>query len=315
VLGKDLLGIGQLSGEDLRGLVERARELKAQHGRGLRARPLEGQVLALVFQKPSLRTRVSFEVGMRQLGGEVLYLSPAEVQLGQREGVKDAARVLSRYVNGIVARTYRHEDVEELASYAEVPVINGLSDREHPCQILADVLTLFERFESVKGRTLAWVGDGNNVLHSLLYALPKLGMDLVMATPSGYEPDASILRDAQELAQRANCVVELTSHPEQGVAGADAIYTDTWYSMGQEDEREARMPAFRAFQVNRSLVARARPGALVMHCLPAHRGEEITDDVLDSPQCVAVEQAENRLHAQKALLEAILGVRTAVPST
>ncbi|MBI4494808.1 MAG: ornithine carbamoyltransferase [Chloroflexi bacterium] len=314
VLGKDLLSMAQLSGEALELLLRRAQELKAQHKAGLTHHLLEGQVLALVFQKPSLRTRVSFELAMRQLGGGALYLSPAEIKLGEREGVADAARVLSRYAQGIVARTYLHRDVEALARYADVPVVNGLSDREHPCQILADLLTLRERFASLRGRTLAYVGDGNNVVHSLLYALPGVGMDLRIATPPGYEPDAAIVREARALAAQQGTLLELSHEPERAVEGVDAIYTDAWYSMGQEDQHEARLPIFRPFQVNARLVRRASPGAVVMHCLPAHRGEEITDEVLDGLQCVALDQAENRLHAQKALLAVLLGERSAVGS-
>lgn len=314
MLGKDLLSMRQLSQGELQGLLLRAAEMKAQHKAGMDARLLEGQHLALVFQKPSLRTRVSFEIAMRQLGGDALYLSPMEIKLGEREGAADAARVLSRYVHGIVARTYLHDDVEALAAHATVPVINGLSDREHPCQILADLLTLREQLGSLAGRTLAWVGDGNNVLHSLLYALPRIGMDLVISTPPGYEPEGTIMGEAEALAAAAGTVVELTHAPEQAVERADAIYTDVWYSMGHEDEREMRLSVFRPYQVNRRLLSRAHPGVLVMHCLPAHRGEEITDEVLDSPQCMALDQAENRLHAQKALLVALLGVRSAVVS-
>lgn len=309
MLGKDLLSTGQLSPRDLDALLCRAVELKAQQKAGQISHLLEGQVLALVFQKPSLRTRVSFELAMRQLGGQALYLSPAEIKLGEREGMADAARVLSRYVDAIVARTYLHQDVEVLAAHATVPVINGLSDREHPCQTLADLLTLREYLSSLAGRALAYVGDGNNVLHSLLYALPMVGMDLRIATPPGFDPDPEIVSQAQALAAQTGTVVELTHDPERAVAGVDAIYTDVWYSMGQEDQREARLPIFQPYQVNAHLLGLASAHAVAMHCLPAHRGEEMTDEVLDGPRSVALDQAENRLHAQKALLAMLLGER------
>ncbi|HEY8476263.1 MAG TPA: ornithine carbamoyltransferase, partial [Chloroflexota bacterium] len=261
-----------------------------------------------LFQKPSLRTRVSFEVGMLHLGGHALYLSPQEVGLGQREGAADAARVLSRYVDGIVARTFLQEDVETLARYATVPVINGLSDRGHPCQVLADLLTIQERLGRLEGVTLAYVGDGNNVCHSLLEAAPKVGMHIRVATPPGYEPEDAIVRAATEEAARAGTEVRILHDPTDAVRGAHVLYTDVWYSMGEEAERDLRRPRFVPYRIDTTLVAQAEPGALVMHCLPAHRGEEITDEVLDGPQSVVFDQAENRLHAQKALLCTLLGV-------
>jgi ornithine carbamoyltransferase len=239
---------------------------------------------------------------MLHLGGSAVYLSPAEVQLGQREGVVDAARVLSRYVNAIVARVFLHADVEGLAANATVPVINALSDREHPCQILADLLTLYERFGSLVGLRLAYVGDGNNVTNSLLLAAPALGVELTIATPDGYEPDPLVLEQAQ-----AQGSVELFRDPRRAVEGAHAVYTDAWYSMGQESEADTRAPVFRPYQLNTALLSHAREGAVAMHCLPAHRGQEITDDVLDGPASVAYDQAENRLHVQKALLLRLLG--------
>jgi len=296
------LGIADLSAEAILDVLDRALALKRTQYR--HSQPLHGKVAALVFQKPSLRTRVSFEVAMLQLGGSALYLSPAEIQLGQREGVGDAARVLSRYVDAVVARVFLHSDVEELASAASVPVINALSDREHPCQILADLLTLTEQRGSLRGLKVAYVGDGNNIVHSLALAATRLGIDLRIATPDGYGPDPGILEQASG---DRNGQVELYRDPHQAVDDADAIYTDAWYSMGQESEADLRAPLFRRYQVNAALLESAKPDAIVLHCLPAHRNQEITDEVLDGPHSVVYDQAENRLHVQKALLVRLLG--------
>jgi ornithine carbamoyltransferase len=298
------LGVGDLSAAELIDLLDHAQELKRDLARGHAPTLLPGKVAALVFQKPSLRTRVSFEVAMLQLGGHAVYMSPAEIQLGQREGVPDAARVLSRYVQAIVARVFLHSDVEGLAEHSSVPVINALSDREHPCQILADLMTLRERRGSLRGFKLAYVGDGNNVANSLAIAATRLGIEVRFGCPDGYEPDPNVLEDA---AQRTDGSVELFRDPRQAVEGAEAIYTDAWYSMGQEGEADLRAPIFRRYQVNRELLAHAEPGAFVMHCLPAHRNQEITDEVLDGPNSIVYDQAENRLHAQKALLVRLLG--------
>lgn len=306
MLGKDLVSIADLSADDIAQVLDLAAELKSQ--RGQRA-PLRGRTLALVFQKPSLRTRVSFEVAMVQLGGHAMYLSNQEVGLGEREGVADVARVLSRLVDGIVARTYFHEHVVELARAASIPVINGLSDLEHPCQILADLLTIREHAGRFRGLKLAWVGDGSNVVNSLLLAAPKVGLNLCIATPPGYEPNADILERAAAEAAEADVLLEVGHDPAAAVTDADFIYTDAWYSMGQEDERETRLPLFRPYQVNRELLSRAAPHVKVLHCLPAHRGEEITDEVLDGPASITLDQAENRLHAQKAVLVRLLGAR------
>jgi ornithine carbamoyltransferase len=244
---------------------------------------------------------------MIELGGHAVYLSPAEIQLGQREGVVDAARVLSRYVQVIIARVFLHADVTGLASHASVPVINALSDREHPCQILADLLTLYERHGSLRGLRLAYVGDGNNVASSLALAAPALGIDLRFACPDGYEPDPLILEQATAAATAESGAIELFREPNQAVRGVDAVYTDAWYSMGQESEAEVRAPIFRRYQLNAELMSYAAPGAVAMHCLPAHRNQEITDEVMDGPASVVYDQAENRLHAQKALLLELLG--------
>jgi ornithine carbamoyltransferase len=292
-----------LRADEIMALLDRALELKRDPIP--ESKPLDGKAAALVFQKPSLRTRVSFEMAMLQLGGHALYLSPAEIQLGQREGVVDAARVLSRYVDAIVARVFLHADVAGLADHASVPVINALSDREHPCQILADLLTLYERRGSLQGTRLAYVGDGNNVAHSLALAAPQLGVDLRFACPDGYEPDPAIMDAAQGLG--GSGAIELFRDPREAVTGADAVYTDAWYSMGQESEAEIRAPVFRRYQLNAELMARAAPGAIAMHCLPAHRNQEITDEVIDGPASAVYDQAENRLHVQKALLLRLLG--------
>jgi ornithine carbamoyltransferase len=299
------LSVADLSTAEIEALLETALRLKRGEDADQR---LPGKKAALVFQKPSLRTRVSFEVAMLDLGGHALYLSPAEIQLGQREGVVDAARVLSRYVDVIVARVYLHSDVVGLARHASVPVINALSDLEHPCQILADLLTLRERFNTLRGLKLAYVGDGNNVANSLALAAPRLGIEMTIACPPGYEPDQTVL-------DKSEGQVELVSDPRQAVHQANAVYTDAWYSMGQEGEAELRRPVFQPYQLNSALLAQAGPDAVAMHCLPAHRGQEITDEVLDGPASVAYDQAENRLHAQKALLLLLLASGNPVPQT
>jgi ornithine carbamoyltransferase len=302
LLTRHYLSVADLSTQEVLGLLERALELKRY---GVTDRPLLGRTAALMFQKPSLRTRVSCEVAMLQLGGQAVYLSPAEVGLGQREGAVDVSRVLSRYVDVIVARVFLHSDVVALAENATVPVINALSDREHPCQILADLLTLYERRGTLNGVRLAYVGDGNNVAHSLALVAPSLGVDLRFACPDGYEPDPTIMEQAQ--AGAPSGAIELFRDPREAVRGADAVYTDSWYSMGQESEAEARAPVFRRFQLNDELLSYAAPGAVAMHCLPAHRNQEITDAVMDGAASVVYDQAENRLHVQKALLLKLLG--------
>jgi ornithine carbamoyltransferase len=297
------LSVADLSTEQILSLLDKALELKRCPNP--EDKPLAGKTAALVFQKPSLRTRMSFEVAMLELGGHAVYLSPAEIQLGQREGVVDAARVLSRYVDVIIARVFLHPDVAGLAAHATVPVINALSDREHPCQILADLLTLYELHGSLRGVRLAYIGDGNNVAHSLALAAPGLGIDLRFACPDGYEPDPLIMEQAQ--AGNTSGALELFRDPREAVQGADAVYTDSWYSMGQESEADIRAPIFRRYQINAELLSYAAPNAVAMHCLPAHRGQEITGEVMDGPASVVYDQAENRLHAQKALLLRLLG--------
>jgi ornithine carbamoyltransferase len=305
----DLVSAGDLTPIQARALLTLARALKASMPgeRMVHRDVLAGRTLALVFEKPSLRTRVTFEVGMYQLGGFTVALQPAEIQLGQRETVADAARNLERWVDGIMARTFSHAHVVELAQHAGVPVINGLTDREHPCQALADFLTIREKKGRTEGLKLAYIGDGNNVAHSLLLLGAKLGTYVVVAHPQGYAPNAEIVRQAQEAAAATGAQIELTQEPAEAARDADIIYTDVWASMGQEAEAKERKKRFAPYQVNADLVRQAKWDAIVMHDLPAHRGEEITDDVMDGPQSVIFDQAENRLHAQKALLAVLLG--------
>ncbi|HVA90369.1 MAG TPA: ornithine carbamoyltransferase [Chloroflexota bacterium] len=297
----DFLSLEGMAPATMREILQLAAYLK-RRGRGEPPgdSPLRGRSAALLFEKPSLRTRTTFQVGVRQLGGDAVYLGKDEVNLGVRETVADVARNLERWVDLIVIRTFDHARVLELAHYASVPVINALSDHEHPCQVLADLLTLEERLGHVSGVTLAYVGDGNNVVHSLAFAAAAMGMNLRIATPPGYIPDLALIARAN--AQAHGGSISLTHDPVEAVAGAHAVYTDTWTSMGQEGEHAARLTAFRGFQVNEALMAEARPGALFMHCLPAHRGEEVTNAVIDGPTSVVFDQAENRLHAQKALM-------------
>ena len=299
---KDLLTLEEFQREELEALFREADALRKEDT----ARPLAGKTLGLIFQKPSMRTRVSFEVGMFQLGGQAITLGIDDIQLGVREATRDIAAVLSRYLDGIVARTFGHGDVELLARHATVPVVNGLSDLHHPCQALSDLYTIWKKKKALKGIRLAYVGDGNNVLHSLLIGAGIVGMHCSVATPKGYEPKAQIVAKAKKLGGSSGSEVELTNDPAKAVSGADVVYTDVWTSMGQEKERALRSKAFRSFQVDRALMRKAKPSALFMHCLPAHRGEEVTDEVLDGPRSIVFDQAENRLHVQKALLVRLL---------
>jgi ornithine carbamoyltransferase len=300
---KDLLSILDLNSEDIHLLLSETEEVKA----GGWLSSLSGKVLALLFEKPSLRTRVSFEVAMRQLGGQCLYLSPAEVGLGERESIPDVARVLSRYVDAIAARTFRHETLEVLAECAGVPVINALSDREHPCQALADLFTIYEKKGRLKGLTLAYIGDGNNVAHSLMLAAALVGMNFRITSPEGYQVRPEILQLARGYAGDSGAEVLCGEEPKQAVADADIVYTDVWTSMGQEAEAEERRRVFKGYQINSRLLSLAREDAILMHPLPAHRGEEVSEGVLDSPQSVVFDQAENRMHLAKALLLHMLG--------
>ena len=300
---KHLLAASDLTRESALHLFQVTADLKQRLKAGNRIAPLAGRTLALIFEKPSLRTRVTFEVGVIQLGGRGVYLQGGEIGLGTRESVPDVARNLSRWVDGIAARVYAHSTVETLAREASIPVINGLSDFEHPCQALADFFTLWERGIDFTKMKLAWIGDGNNVCHSVIVLGAMLGARIAVACPPGYEPDPAVVarvrRDAVEF--------EMTEDARAAASGADVLYTDVWVSMGQEKEREERLEAFSRYQVNETIVGFARPSALIMHCLPAHRGEEITDAVLDGPRSIVLDQAENRLHAQKAVILELLG--------
>ncbi len=301
---KDLLSIQDLSLADINDIFKLAQRLKKDKKKF--AKTLAGKSLALIFQKPSNRTRVSFEVGMYQLGGHSFYLAPQEINLGVRESIKDVARTLSRYVDGIVLRTFEHKNCLDMASVATVPVINGLSDFSHPCQALADLFTIKENLKNLKSITLAYVGDGNNVCNSLLFAAAKTGMHLSVATPKGYAPDVEVVKQALVIAQDTGSHIKITEDPFIAVKGAHVVYTDVWASMGQEEEINKRKIIFKDFQINAKLLINAAPGVLVMHCLPAHRGEEITDEVMDSKNSVVFDQAENRMHVQKAILIKLL---------
>lgn len=295
---KDLISIADLTSDDIQNLIKSAVALK-QGGR----RPLlEGKILALIFEKPSLRTRVSFDVAMNQLGGHALMLSPAEVGLGEREPIADVARVLSRYVDGIVARTFAHQSVALLAKHATVPVINGLTDVEHPCQVLSDLLTIHEKKGGLDGLTVAYIGDANNVANSLLLACSLMGMEFRIASPKGYGPKDKVLAQCQKGGGR----ILLTEDAKQAVEDADVLYTDVWTSMGAEAEAERRRASFAGYQVNQELLSLAKPAVIFMHPLPAHHGEEIAEGLLESPQSVVFDQAENRLHMQKAILAKLL---------
>jgi len=305
--GRDLLSPLDLSRAETERVLELGHRLKALQRAGVRIAPLAGRSLALIFQKPSTRTRVSFDVAMAQLGGHALTLNAHELQLGRGETIEDTGRVLSRYVDAIMIRTYAHQDVEALARAASVPVINGLTDYLHPVQALADFMTIQERLGRLAGVRLAYVGDGNNVARALMWGGARLGMHVVVASPPGYQLEEDAVALARIEAEAAGGSVELTDDPHRAVRGADVIYTDVWASMGQEAEHERRVKDLAAYRVDARLVAEAAPHVLVMHCLPAHRGEEITDEVIDGPHSVVWDQAENRLHSQKALLLLLLG--------
>ena len=299
MMKKDLISIRDLSSREITKIVDLACKLKK--------RPLsrkgifQDKTMALLFQKPSNRTRISLEVAMTHLGGHTMYLSPREISMGVREPVKDVARVIARYVDVVVARVFSHQDVVDLAKYSDIPVVNGLSDRAHPCQALSDLLTIKEKFSNLKKITVSYVGDGNNVLNSLMMVCAKTGVNIKIGTPSGYEPEKDILNEAKEIAKKNKSIVELSNDPIEAVTGSDVVYTDVWVSMGQEEEKEKRLEDFKAFQVNENLMQKANSGAIIMHCLPAHRGDEVTD-VIDGKNSVIYDQAENRMHVAKAVL-------------
>jgi ornithine carbamoyltransferase len=304
--GKSLASLYDLSREEIGEIIKTSELLKLQLLRAQEHPLLKGKTLAMIFEKPSTRTRVSFEVGMWQLGGYALYLSANDLQLGRGETIADTAQVLSRYVDGIMARVFSHRTILDLVSYSGVPVINGLSDFSHPCQGLADLFTIYEKKGRLSGLKLAYVGDGNNVAHSLIFGCSKVGMDITLACPKGYEPNPEVVLKAKEEAKRNGCEIGLTRDPKEAVRGADIVYTDVWASMGQEKEHEERVKVLKPYQVNGQLVKEAKDDYLFMHCLPAHRGEEVIDEVADSKNSVIFDQAENRLHTQKALMALIM---------
>lgn len=305
---KDFIAISDYSRQEIQDMLDLAVRLKAEFNAGGNPPVLKGKVLAMIFQKPSLRTRVSFDMAMRHLGGDALYLSPAEIGLGKRESIADVARVLSGYVDALMARVFEHEHVLELARWSSIPVINGLSDYNHPCQGLADALTIYEQFGSLQGLNVTFIGDGNNVAVSLMHISTLLGANFTLASPEGYDLKPEAFKTAERLATASGAQIHLLRDPHAAVQGAHVIYTDTWTSMGQEEEARQREQVFPPFQVNSKLVAEARPEAIVMHCLPAHRGQEITDDVADGPHSALFPQAHNRMHAQKAILARLFNV-------
>jgi ornithine carbamoyltransferase len=299
-MDKDFLSIRDFSPSDIQYLLILARQMKthpATYGDGLKRK-----TLAMIFEKPSLRTRVSFDVGIQQLGGFSIYLSPAEINLGKRESVYDVAKNLERMVQGIMLRTFAHEIVEQMAEYAAIPVINGLTDYSHPCQAMADYLTMWEAKGNLEGLRVAFVGDGNNVAHSLMFAGAQVGAHVWVATPEGYEPKPEAIRWAGERAMETGGRCTVTNNPFEAVSGADVVYTDVWASMGREAEAEKRDSIFQTYQINARIFSLAKPDAIFLHCLPAHRGKEVTDDVIDSPRSLVFQQAENRLHVQKAIM-------------
>ncbi len=303
---KDLLTVAGLSVEEIEHILGRSASLKKMQKRGEVHQPLRGKSLGMIFEKSSTRTRVSFEVGMYQLGGQALFLSSNDLQIGRGEPLSDTARTLSRYLDGIMIRTFAQNTVEELARFASIPVINGLSDLHHPCQALSDLFTITERRGRLKGLRFSYIGDGNNMAHSLIEACVKTGMHVSLACPPGYEPDAAVMREAHRVAVETGSDIRLSNDPFKAAGNADIVYTDVWASMGQESEQAKRVNAFRGYQVNAKLMKSAAPDALVMHCLPAHRGEEIAAEVIDGPQSIVFDQAENRLHTQKAALELLM---------
>jgi ornithine carbamoyltransferase len=304
---KDLISIHDLSVGEVATILDVTKKLKRMQKTGVPHAFLQGKTLAMIFSKASTRTRVSFETGFHQLGGHPIYLSDATSQIGRGEPVKDTARVLSRFVDGIMIRTFSHESVIELAEYATVPVINGLTDLLHPCQALTDIFTIQEKKEILKGRKLVYVGDGNNMAHSLMFACAKVGMNMVCASPKGYQPHEDIVKAAQEDAAITGASITVEEDMMKAAKGADVLYTDVWTSMGEEAERDKRMKDLHDYQINAELLAAARPDAMVLHCLPAHRGEEITDEVIEGPHSAVFDQAENRLHVQKAIMALLMG--------
>ena len=309
--GRSLLSMKDLTGEEILAVLDKADELKANRAKAQAAAPLAGKTLAMIFQKPSLRTRVSFETGMTRLGGHAIYLAPSDIKLGQRETTEDIAIVLSRYADLIMARVFGHNIVADLAKYATCPVINGLSDFEHPCQILADLQTIRERKGGLNGLSATYVGDGNNVAHSLMYGAARVGMNMTVATPPGFEPKPQILSESQQIGRATGAQIRVLNDPRAAARGADVLYTDVWASMGQEAEAEARRAKFQGFQINLELLACAKKDAIILHCLPAHYGEEIDYAAARTPNAAIFDQAENRMHAQNGLMVLLAGAQNA----
>lgn len=299
---KHLISLNDLSFEEIKEILKLSEKLKKQLKEGVQHHLLKGKTLGMIFTKSSTRTRVSFEAGIYQLGGYPLFLSANDIQLGRGETIYDTAQVLSRYIDGIMIRTYKHSDVEDLAKYGNIPVINGLTDLMHPCQVLADLFTVYERKGKLEGLKLAYIGDGNNVANSLLHGCSKVGMDIAVATPEGYECDKGIIAEAKEAARQSGSKITLTYDPVEAISDADVVYTDTWVSMGQESEKEQRIKIFSPYQVNGELFSKAKDDAIFLHCLPAYRGFEVTEEVIDGPQSVIFDEAENRMHVQKAIM-------------
>ncbi len=304
---KHLLSLNDLSSDEIQGLLKLSEKLKRQTKEGVPHHLLKGKTLGMIFSKSSTRTRVSFEVGMYQLGGYSLFLSSNDIQLGRGESIYDTANVLSRYIDGIMIRTFNQSDVEDLAKFGTIPVINGLTDEMHPCQILADLLTVYEHKGKLEGLKLAYIGDGNNVAHSLLHGCAKTGMDIAIASPKGYECDCRYVDEAKEAAKSSGSKVILTQDPVEAISNADVVYADTWISMGQEDQKQEKLNIFMPYQINSHLFAKAKEDAIFLHCLPAYRGYEVTEDVIDGAQSVIFDEAENRLHAQKAVMATLMG--------
>lgn len=304
---KDLISLHDLNAEEIKGLLELGLKLKKELKSGIPHPILKGKTLGMIFTKSSTRTRVSFEVGMTQLGGYPLFLSSNDIQLGRGETIHDTAKVLERYLDGIMIRTYAHSDVLELAEEADIPVINALTDLLHPCQVLADLMTAYEHKGKLEGLKLAYIGDGNNMAHSLMYGCAKVGMDCAIAAPEGYECDAEVVANAKEDFKAGGSTLVLTNDPIEAIKDADVVYTDTWVSMGQEAEKAERQKIFMPYQVNKELFSKAKSDAVFMHCLPAYRGFEVTEDVIDGPQSIIFDEAENRLHAQKAVMATLMG--------
>lgn len=304
--GRDMIELDEYSTEEIQFLLDSAIEIKRKQKNGEVYQPLKGKTIGLIFEKSSTRTRVSFEAGMFQLGGHALFLSKNDIQLGRGEPISDTAQVMSRYLDGLMIRTFGHDNVVNLAKYASIPVINGLSDMAHPCQVLADLQTVLEHKGKLKGLKMAFIGDGNNMAHSLLIGGAKMGMHVAVASPKGYEADASIVKLSEEIAAQTGGQITITQDPIEAAKDADVIYTDVWASMGFEEEQAQREAAFADYQVNEELVKAAKPDYLFLHCLPAHRGEEVSEGVIDGANSVIFDQAENRLHAQKALMVALM---------